>query len=451
MINGQTFNTFISYRGSSSGGLLGALLYSELCREPAPTDGRPEIRPFFAPRTLPKGDDFAISVQDVLEDTLCFVAVLTPGFFDACENDDDQVKAEFVAALANPNIKFLPVAMEGYNLGEEPRLEVLFGTEHATRLKHLNVTTFHNIYDTDVSQEVVSRVRDILDHPPAFEPDLRFNLDDFHPVLEHKVVAFGEWPNRIASPEEALSQQVSSGGFMRDRQRGWLIGTSKKYAHIVENHFNKGTFESGQEISQGSFSYYAVEPIKWQVLFENDAYEVLMAERPLDAMPFKTDRLPTRDDIVTAPANSWEYSNVRKWLNHRFLFDAFTSAEIEMIAHAEIPNGKGSWYHSTSEAHDTVDQVFLVSHAEIYAYAEAVGTKDFGCGRPTDYARARGAYASTSSSHDGCGDWWTRSPGNEPDSAENVDRRGCIPGASPFCNYVDDTAASVRPMLVRRK
>ena len=84
--------------------------------------------------------------------------------------------------------------------------------------------------------------------------------------------------------------------------------------------------------------------------------------------------------------------------------------------------------------------MILISHKEI------INTK-YGKAMTTDYARARGAYSSTSSSHNGLGDWWTRSPGNVNDSGENIDRRGCI-DATPFCNYVDDTSAGVRPCII---
>ena len=112
------YNVFISYRGSGSGGLLGKEIYTDL-RHCKSEDGEPDIVPFFAPACIQKGEDFKRAIDTVLKSVSCVILILSPGYFENCRLEDDMVRFELETALANPNISFIPVVMDGFSFEDE--------------------------------------------------------------------------------------------------------------------------------------------------------------------------------------------------------------------------------------------------------------------------------------------------------------------------------------------
>lgn len=441
----QNYNVFISYRGSGIGGLLGKEIYTDLKHCKA-EDSDCNIFPFFAPACIQKGEDFKQVIENVLKDITCVILILSPGFFEKCIDEDDMVRFELETSLKNNQISFIPVVMEGFSFDEElPIVKDIFTDDELYRFKHINAINHHGVYDFNTEADVLPAVRKALEEKhsstSAKTEVVKLILSDFVPA-KNKTIRFGHYPQALLKDEDLVHRIYE----------GLATNTTKKkdnryehegkfYYNICENRFNKRVFEN--ERADGSYNFYVVEPINWIELYTNEKYSVLISEDIIDAKMFNLDRNAHRnaENSQFRPSNDWEVSFIRRWLNSEFYYDAFSDKERECIQYSQISNSRESGYIDFAEdREDTKDKVFLVSHKEIYT----VGN---GCARVTDFARARGAYASTSATCDKFGDWWTRSPGNLDCSVENVDRRGCL-NAVPFCNYVNDTAAGVRPCII---
>jgi len=64
---------------------------------------------------------------------------------------------------------------------------------------------------------------------------------------------------------------------------------------------------------------------------------------------------------------SWEFSNLRKYLNGRFYITSFFGEEKTRIATTTLQNNGNSWY-KTRKSNDTKDKIFLLSVEEVIKY-----------------------------------------------------------------------------------
>ena len=154
---------------------------------------------------------------------------------------------------------------------------------------------------------------------------------------------------------------------------------------------------------------------------------------------------------------TWETCTLRKWLNNDFLNACFDIKTQGAIQTTTVDNSSSQCYSgwSTSGGNDTQDRIFLLSYAEANQYFGVTSdNKDNTEARvlPTAYAKAQGAYTSTSNSYTvdssvygttgAAGYWWLRSPGFYRDYAANVYVGGSLGGSS--VNFGD---TCVRPAL----
>ena len=441
----QNYNVFISYRGNGSGGLLGKEIYTDL--KHAKSEGtEPNIVPFFAPACIQKGEDFKQTIEAVLKDVSCVILILSSGYFENCASEDDMVRFELEQSLKNPQISFIPVVMDGFSFDAElGAVKNIFSDDELYRFKHINAINHHGIYDFNTESDVLPAVRKAIEEKKAATAakttEVKFSLSDFQ-IAKGRVIPFGNYPQTLLRDEDLVHriyEGLATGATKKKDTRYEFEG--KFYYNVQENKFNKRVFE--HERADGSYNFYTVEPLQWIEIYTNEKYSVLISKNIIDAKMFNLDRNAHRNsrNNQLKPANDWEVSYIRRWLNNDFYYDAFDDKEISFIQYAQISNALSSGYVDYAQDREsTKDMVFLISHEEIYRVGH-------GCAKVTDYARARGAYASTSATCDKFGDWWTRSPGNLDCSVENVDRRGCL-DAVPFCNYVNDTAAGVRPCII---
>ncbi len=447
MYEGQEYNIFISYRGNSEGGLLGSKIYSDLLHY-ANNNKEKEFSPFFAPACIPKGVDFKKVISDVFEDVKCVVMILDVNYFNKCTEEDDMVFFELITALQNPQIKFIPIVFPGFQFNDQKTMLSLFDTNDIDRFRHVNPIRYHGVYDFKTEIDLVPVMLSALKASSEVKPVANTVTLDITKFTKGKgkKMTFGRYPQTVLS-DLPLIEKITSGMFsgetILNANSNTLNYNGTEYASIAENPFNKTKFDNGKVINAGARNYYVVDNLNWIVLYENADYAYLISEKIIDAIQYNLNRVhhKTPDGKIVSP-NDWELSYIRRWLNNEFYYDAFTDEEREKIQTVCIPNDANEHYYKEG-GKATIDSIFLTSHREIMPTA-------YGSASTTDYARARGAYSSTSASHLGKGDWWTRSPGVTKDSIENIDRRGCV-DAVPFCNYVDDTAASVRPCLIIKK
>ena len=64
---------------------------------------------------------------------------------------------------------------------------------------------------------------------------------------------------------------------------------------------------------------------------------------------------------------TWEYSDIRHYLNNEFMYNRFTPDEILQIAETTLINSNNQWF-GTDGGNDTIDRVFLLSIEEVVRY-----------------------------------------------------------------------------------
>lgn len=439
----MNYDIFIAYRGNSEGGQLGSRLFVEL--KNYTIDHEKVFIPFFAPECVHKGDNFKNAAEVVIKNINMMILILTKGFFKHCLEEDDIVLYELKCALSNNQMNFIPIILPGFEYKEEEEfIKQIFTNDETDRFKHISAINYYGIYDFNVERDLVPsliRYKESVHKIKLLKDDNLLNKSNYE-IGDGRFINFGRYPQSVVheiSTIDALSDGIFSRDLEINQRTKWINLNGKLYSVAKENPFNKNQFSSGKSITAGNRNYYLVEPIRWRVLFENSTCLVLISDMLLDAVPFSFSREEHMlIDGIRIPSNNWEHSNIRKWLHSEFFNIAFDEYDQKKIISTRIINNSESAFYKT-EAQTTEERVFLASHSEMEGFK-------FGCAITTDYARARGAYSSTSSSHTGHGDWWLRSPGNVGASVENVDRRG-VCDLKPFCNYVDDTSASVRPVI----
>lgn len=132
---------FICYRGESKEAVsIGAQICTML-------EYSRDIRCFYAPFTIPKGEDFKEILPKVFKNTKVVVILLTKNFFTKCSNDDDIVYYELQEALKNEQIRFLPIVFPDFNYKEENLS--CFSQQEIDRFKHINAFEYFSPYSFD--------------------------------------------------------------------------------------------------------------------------------------------------------------------------------------------------------------------------------------------------------------------------------------------------------------
>lgn len=136
--------------------------------------------------------------------------------------------------------------------------------------------------------------------------------------------------------------------------------------------------------------FFVKKPIEWLALEVNGNEVLLISRYGLDCRQYHKDNEVKID---------WDDCDLRKWLNEKFLKEAFTEKEQERIMLSEVAN-------DISPEKVTQDRVFCLSLAESVRYFE--NNRKRQC-RPTAVAKWHGT--TWSNCNDGNCRWWLRSPG----------------------------------------
>ncbi|MCD8217728.1 MAG: DUF6273 domain-containing protein, partial [Clostridiales bacterium] len=160
-------------------------------------------------------------------------------------------------------------------------------------------------------------------------------------------------------------------------------------------------------------------PIEWLTLARREEMVLLISKYYLYSRPYD------RNNTV-----SWKDSELRKWLNEDFFWDAFSVEEQEKIQMVEVKNGYSSEYPLKSEgkrgdvSESTVDSIFCLSVDEAVRFFTAPGkrarahTETYSTGLKYDYVDLGGDDAESTptpyalaanGTQIRC--WWLRTPG----------------------------------------
>ena len=249
-------------------------------------------------------------------------------------------------------------------------------------------------------------------------------------VADAVYVEFGDWPQTIKADDVTVDETKSKtmGGLTY-----YLGSDGNHYVKQEEKAYGANyTYSDGSPVGQGGTTtkWFKVEPIVWRVLTDSyNGKSLLLAEKIL------TGGIKWADS-----SNNYQNSNIRKWLNGNngtavasdytggsgFLQTAFTTSAQDRIASTTVNNSAAStnpasnpqqWNSGNNPyASDTptTDKIFLLSEKEAttsdYGFAEynQYGTGSTRIRVTTDYAKATGAYQSSTEGYGGW--WWLRSP-----------------------------------------
>ena len=237
---------------------------------------------------------------------------------------------------------------------------------------------------------------DIVDYP-RFSPD-------------GKTVEYGYYPQTVVDDASLVSKldQLPS-----PTSKGWYFYKDSYYVKInAMPYSNRYTFDNGETIENSKAYWFKCEPITWRVLsFKNGQYLVL-SNMLLDTCDFYDSTSTRTIGGKTIHPNNYEYSNVRTWLNDNF-FDSAFRIDNSYVQTTNVDNSASTTNKKDNRyvCNDTSDKVFLLSYKD---YQNADYELEHDVQRrtvATDWARARGAYLSTTAySYKNTGNYWTRSP-----------------------------------------
>lgn len=151
-----------------------------------------------------------------------------------------------------------------------------------------------------------------------------------------------------------------------------------------------GRYEQDNVLSNGP------EEIEWQVLDVKNGRALIISKYCLDKASFHGKRTSV----------TWETSDLRQWLNHEFMSEAFSLVE-QLQMTGTVISTPDSEYGNKSGGNDTSDVIFCLSSDEARRYFSSDAERK---AVATEYAAQRAPFAW----------WWLRSPGGASDAAKAV-------------------------------
>lgn len=181
-----------------------------------------------------------------------------------------------------------------------------------------------------------------------------------------------------------------------------LYGNKYRGVYFTENRPYFSYFERGSRFSSQADNgykpekmyWFLYEPLDWLVLKEKDGKAMLICDKIIDSQPCKNVMLNADSYEITPMEkyeNSWQFSDIRVWLNEDFYNTAFLSYEQSVISEENIITQFDEKY-----CEKTKDNVFILSADEAadrnLGFNEDGTEYDYRRIKPrTDYAMCQGA------------------------------------------------------------
>ncbi|MCQ2815333.1 MAG: InlB B-repeat-containing protein [Bacilli bacterium] len=242
-----------------------------------------------------------------------------------------------------------------------------------------------------------------------------------------KTIMYGLYPQTNISDNVLISKLNE---LKTPEENGWYLYDDEYYAKtLAKPNDSSYVFNNGNKIVKDNTYWFKCEPIKWNILSNNDGTYFLLSSVLLDAHKYD------------GSSNNYMNSEIRSWLNSDFYSSAF-NLENSHILTTLVDNSAETTGHTPNQyaCNNTNDKIFLPSYLDYtnssYKFSNACKT--------TDWARAKGAYYSKSSSYLYNGSYWTRSPYY---SQKNYARSVFSNGNLDY-NNVDYANYGVRPALM---
>ena len=249
-------------------------------------------------------------------------------------------------------------------------------------------------------------------------PKIEVAEAEIYEVEGKKYVNYGSYPQTHVS-DSALIEELNK--LTETNERGYFAYNGKEYAKITARPANTSytdkygntayyTYSDGTRLYNNKTEWFAVEPIKWRVLEENDGSVKVVSTMILDRSCYYVDTYYRNIDGADIAPNNYKYSTLREFLNNGFYNSAFTTAQQNAILITDVDNSASTTGSSTNKyaCENTRDKVFVLSYKEAFnsSYFASNAERQL---KVTDYAKATGAYFGTGD-YENVGYWWLRSP-----------------------------------------
>ena len=186
--------------------------------------------------------------------------------------------------------------------------------------------------------------------------------------------------------------------------------------------------------------WFKYEPIKWDVLDQEDGKLLVTSNIILDSQSFYHEMSEElfRHHEGMGYANNYEFSDIRLWLNETFYNEAFNEFKDNVIYTTVIDNSLASTLDSSNPytCNNTEDKIFLPSRFETHDYL----TSSELIANGSDYAKSQGLYVALENDN---AFWGLRTPyPNQPYQVRYITNDG-----STSYDSINKTSLGVRPTL----
>lgn len=237
------------------------------------------------------------------------------------------------------------------------------------------------------------------------------------PVLsdDGKTLTYGLYPQKNVTDTELIH---SLNQLTKTEANGWYLYDEEYYAKVIANPYDKNIqFDNGDSIIKDEVYWFHCETIQWNVLKDYMGEIQLISSSLLENHDYYNSYATRNIDNKTIYANNYEHSTLRSWLNNEFYNSAF-ALNSSFIQTTLVDNSKetNQLDSDTYISNNTMDNVFILSVQEFlnsdYGFHSTKDQTSTRYCKPTDYAKANGAYyyPSAGLSFQYCGSYWTRSP-----------------------------------------
>ncbi|MBQ8844619.1 MAG: hypothetical protein IJ008_01225 [Clostridia bacterium] len=249
------------------------------------------------------------------------------------------------------------------------------------------------------------------------DKEVEENISDFSSCykIEGDLIYFGYYPQTIASQEEvkSLSSTSDKNGFYTSNIDGskYIKYKTKDYSYLETLEFS-----NGEQVKKNNEYYFKCEPIVWRIINNKNNYVTIATVNLLDCYPFIAEENVVREVAVindeqtsvwfniknNVPkgiyANSWEYSDLREWLNSDFK-NHFSQNEQSILQLSELDNSSSKLEYSSLypwvKQKNTFDYFYIFSFEDVInnklGFNIDSNNKDMNRSlKVTDFAKAKG-------------------------------------------------------------
>ena len=212
-------------------------------------------------------------------------------------------------------------------------------------------------------------------------------------------------------PFSAFQKTLRAGSGINDNSGKEIRSGAGHISGAMESNIYFGNY--WQSVRSENATDSNKEPVKWRVLATGGSLFVV-SDQNLDCVVYNS----------SAETVTWEECSLRKWLNSKFLDNAFTAQEQGAVLETLVVNEDGA--KGSEAGANTYDKVYLLSVYEVIDPELGFPTdwKDKGGTRValnTEYTKSKRAITGADMS----GAWWLRTPGDAKNAA-NVFNEGNV-------------------------